>query len=595
MQITIKELELRNFLSFGNNITRLDFRNPGLISLAGKNAAGKSTILDALSFVLYGTPYRKIKKGELINRSNKKDLWTRLTFNKNTIKYRITRSLKPNTIKIEKWCDKQHEYVEQELLSTASLIQEDINNIFGIEYKTFRHIVCISPVANNTKPFLAMSPYEKRTLIESLFNLEVVSEMSRHVKSDKSSNKLEKRNLEENNTLLESLVKQSKNAITDARKTEETFSHNKQVTLDEFNNQLVTFQGKRDKLIVKLNAFKKALKPELEAKIKDKYTTSTTNIKELESQLYEKKYIIKDSTKKVNGFDGIDICPVCNTNVSKEHVVEELEKLGTLIKTASSEITDLKTNIEKAESIKETLKGNLSDLKEVKISINSVITSIDDTDRHIKHLEQHISAKEKEQLDLDFTKREQELETNTVRLEDGVSKFNKCCKLETIYETAEYLLSDSGIKTEFYHVVVPMFNKIVNEYIQNFELPVVINFNYEFDVTIKTLHGADTDLNYYSFSEGEKKRIEVAILLSFIKMSKTIANWSVNILLLDEILGQYLDKKGLDIVLESIREIATEEQLNVLVVSHKDMGEDTFDKKILITKTAMFSKLEVIN
>jgi DNA repair exonuclease SbcCD ATPase subunit len=593
MKITFKKMELRNFLSYGNSITTIDFNYPGLISLTGNNGCGKSVIGDALSYIMFGKPYRKIKINELVNRTNGKDLWVRLTFLQNDNKYRITRTLKPNTIKIEKW--EGGDYIELELLSSSKLIQEEINKIFGIEYKTFKHIVSIASGSTNSKPFLTMASHEKRSLIESLFNLEVISEMSRVVKSDKSSNKHELLNSQNSVNLLTSLVEQTRSTIQTSQDAIDNLEENKLKAIETINNELQELKVNYDDNIAKLHTYKKALDPEITKKIKEKHALVEAEHATKKKDLHQHQFQVKHSKETIKKFSDLDFCHTCNRPVDAQHKHDELKPVEDKLNESQDAIALLEEEITELGASLEVFKQNITDLNAAKFSIEGIIKMVDTLDANIKSLETKRTDKEQEEVSIDISKLEDDLKTNLIVLEESTSKLNKCVKLESIYETADYLLSDSGIKTEFYNIVVPMFNQSVNDYVQKFALPVVITFDYEFNVTIKTLQGDSPDVNYFSFSEGEKRRIEIAILLSFIKMSKAIASWSTNVLIFDEILDTGIDSEGLIMMLDSIRDIATEEQLNVFVISHKLLGNGSFDKTMLITKDAMFSKLQVIS
>jgi DNA repair exonuclease SbcCD ATPase subunit len=591
MKITFKTLRFRNFLSYGNNITEINFNNPGLISLSGKNGVGKSVIEDALGYVLYGKPYRKIKIKELVNRANKKDLWVELIFYQNQQKYRLTRTLAPASIKIEKWINAINEFEELELLSSTKLIQEEINKIIGIEYDTFKHIVAIATSAAQTKPFLTMPVWEKRSLIESLFNLEIISDMLRAVKSDKSANKHKLSSAESNKQLLQSMVTQTKNQLDSSRLAVKNFDENKNKTIKDYEMHIDRSNTEIDKHIETLKILKNVVKPDLIKKLKDKKAEHRKIIDELISKKGEHTGTIKHSENMIKSLNETDICPVCNTNVTEEHKEKEIKIFSDKKTTSSESIITIDEEVKSHKEKIKTIEANLDDLNIATHKIKSTMNNVESLKKNVANYMELIVKKRDEKIEVDLDEINQLLEENRKNLEDTVNIVNDCVKQESIIDIAMFLLSDSGIKTEFYNVVVPLFNATINDYIQKFELPVVIVFDYEFNVTINTVQSKDEDVNYYSFSDGEKRRIEIAILLSFIKLSKAIANWNCNLLIMDEILDSGIDSEGLKMMLESIRDIATNEQMSIYVVSHKVLDEEVFDRKMLITKDAIFSKI----
>jgi DNA repair exonuclease SbcCD ATPase subunit len=591
MKITFDKLEFKNFLSYGNAATTFKFNSPGLTVLSGVNGTGKSTLLDALSYALYGKPYRKIKIAELVNRINQKGLWVRVSFKQNQMKYRITRTLKPTTILIEKWNSDINEYEELELLSSNKLIQEEINKIVGIDYNTFTHIVAIGASTSNSKPFLTMSSWEKRTLIEVLLNLEIIAKMNKLVKADRSANKQQLALVKNNSTLLQGIVQQNENNLNSSRLTIESFENVKQEELATIQKRIDVDEERKKDLLTKIKTLKSAVKPELTEKLKSKKSTIESEISTIQDLIGEHNGTVRHNKKMIKQLEETQLCPVCNTDVTDDHRTTEIDKFNIATADAKVELKTLKEKLEEHKASLKTVNLNLSDLNYAMSTISSVFQDIDRVDHGIKSLLNQHNTKMAHELNIDIDLIEEQLATAETNLMETTDLVNEYTTKESIIETANFLLSDGGVKTEFYQVVVPMFNKTVNEYIQKFELPIVINFDLEFDVNIQTLQTKSENVNYHSFSEGEKRRIEIAILLSFIKLSKSIANWESNILVADEIFDNGVDAEGLNIMLEAIREIAMNDQLSIFVVSHKLLSNDSFDNKILITKDALFSKL----
>jgi DNA repair exonuclease SbcCD ATPase subunit len=596
MKITFQKIIFRNFLSYGNRDTELDFSTPGLISLSGKNGQGKSVLLDAINFALFGKPYRKIKINELINRTNKKNLWVQLYFQQNMTDYRITRTLGPASTKVEYKKINEAEYTELELLSSNRLIQDEINKIFGIDFDTFKHIVAIASSASQSRPFLALSAGDKRGLIESVFNLEIIGELFKLIKSDKSTNKSKILTSSQAVNLYTNLVAQLENQYNSALQTIASFTDNKtsmiknlltkkETTLTEITSQ-VDLAEKLSKFINK--EMYKTIEAEI-VQLNTQKESVTNSIGECSAQ-------IKHANKMLASLGGIDICPSCNTKITEEHRANEIAHFNYVV---DVKIEEKETLEKELHNIKYEIKlktKNLEDMNLAKNKVSNLLTKIDSLKENITEYENQIIEKEKEELNIDVTNIETLIKENTLNKETAISEQNECSEKEVILEIADFLLSDNGIKTEFYNIVVPIFNKTVNDYLKKFELPVVITFDYEFNYTIKSVQSQDSDINYYAFSEGEKKRIDISVMLTFIKLSKSIANWSTNIMIADEVFDGGIDNEGLTTILETVRGIAAEEQLSLFIVSHKILdNSEIFDRNLLVIKDNGYSKMMYID
>jgi DNA repair exonuclease SbcCD ATPase subunit len=333
------------------------------------------------------------------------------------------------------------------------------------------------------------------------------------------------------------------------------------------------------------------LKDDLKNKLIEKVSKFDEEIAEITAEIGGLKHETKAGKKVIKELNNNDICPACNTVITPEHKEKELKRFTTIIDTNKVQIKSLEADIKHKQEQKDVLTKNIETINTALHQIKTSTKLIEGIRKNIEDVKKNIEKKEAEELNLDLKSIEDNLKKNKTQLDELNNELQEYTEKESIMEVASFLLSDSGIKTEFYHSIVPLFNKTINAYITKFELPITITFDYEFNVTIRSVTSGNDDLNYFSFSEGEKKRIEISILLSFIKLSKTVANWSTNILGLDETLDSGIDGEGLQIMLDSIKDIASEEQLNVMIITHKVITSDIFDRKILVTKDSFFSKL----
>lgn len=592
MKITFQKLIFRNFLSYGNKDTVMEFSTPGLVSLSGSNGGGKSSALDALTFALYGKPYRKIKINELLNRTNKKNLFVQIYFQQNLVEYRITRTLHPNSVKVEKMNPTTGEFDELESLSSKALDQEQITQIFGIDFDTFKHIVAIASGASHSRPFLALPAGDKRKLIESVFNLEIIGELMKLVKADKSENKSA---LSTNSTtvdLYSRLVNQMTTQYNNSVSIINNFKDKKRDAITDLNNKRDAAFNEMQTLKSKVEMFEGFINRELYDEINDELSKQLLLVEESNKKIGECTARMKHAESVLSALDTNDICPSCNTQITDEHRRNEITNFSEIITNVVKDKKALQATIKNSNSIIAEKKKSLDDMAQAKLTYKTLVTKIDNMEKNIKEYDLQIQSKNNEELDINLQPMAEQIEENTENLNSAEKKYHSNLDTETILDIAEFLLSDNGIKTEFYSTITPFFNKTTNEYLSYFELPIVLTFDEEFNYTISSVQDKG-ELNYYSFSEGEKKRIDISVMLTFIKLSKSISNFNCNLILADEIFDGGIDSEGLILILETMKKIAAEEQLNVIIVSHKmNENSEVFDRNIVVSKEDGFSKME---
>ncbi len=594
MKFTVISLEFRNFMSYGNKDTVLHIGEPGVISITGKNGRGKSVNADALSMALYGKPYRKIKIKEILNWNNNSAAWLRVTFKVGMEDYRITRTISKSKSDIELHHKVEGKWKDIDLVSTSKLIQDEIDKLIGVQYETFKHIVAIGNSTTETKPFLAMPAGDKRKLIEGLFGLTSISLMNKVLKQDKSKVKTKL-------TLVESALELNRDSYkalsTQKVSTDQLlqdFEDNKRAFILDQELQQIEIISKIHKYKDVIEELNYVINEDEILKIKSSISEYETDNNQCSKNLGSCEALISHAKETIKTLQASDTCPICATSITEEHLSSEVNKLNSVIESNESQKSVLTEKVNSNNQSITDLKNKLNKISSIIRDISVAQTEVSKLESKVDSITGIIAAKNKEELVLNNAETlNNKLQSLKEDITLGEVEYKENAYKDKIIQIAEFLLSDEGIKTEFYNIVVPLFNTTVNDYLKKFGLDIAVIFNDVFDYEIHTMR--HKDVNYFSFSQGERSRIDISILLTFIKLSKTIANWDCNLLLLDEVIDQNLDSDGLQLILESIKSIAEEEDLTAMVISHKLSDSNfIFDREIVVTKEGGYSKMEEI-
>lgn len=551
--------------------------------ICGKNGDGKSTFLDVLSFCLHGKPYRNIKIAELINRKNKGKLFTECCFSVNDREYIITRCLLPNSIKITE------NGKEIDLLSSKKLNQEEIDKIIGIDSNLFRQVICLA--VNYNKPFLSLSSMEKRDIAESIFNIKVFGNMLKIMKKNSTGLKVQSEIHKKSLDLLESHISGIRKQLANIKSATKDFEKNKKADLDEVDEKIVKYSDEISVCQTEISNLNSSL---LDDEKKDFSLESLQkDLSSLEKSLSVEKFKIKQAQTDIDNLNSTDICTVCRTKLTAEHKEIEIGKLLEKIETAKSVSHDLDVEIFNLKSQIESKKKLLDTDKQARSEIGKHQEKISLLDREIFHLKNKRASIEERTLNFNVDLVNKDFETKKTEYTDLYQQYKDTQTKMKNHEIISSILSDSGIKTFFLRKMLPILNSKINMYLNKFELPIHLTFNEMMEETIRVL-GSDTEVSYFSFSEGEKKRIDISILFSFIEVTKVISNWNCNLLILDEILDSATDSAGLDKMMYAIKGMTYENKdLCIYMISHRidDNYKQLFDKIMIAKKTNGYSSL----
>lgn len=569
MKIDFKRITYRNFLSNGQteNVIELDTHKMNLI--VGKNGAGKSTILDALCFVLYGKPFReKITKNGLINSINKKDTLVTIDFDIGRNSYTVKRGIKPNVFEI---------YQNGDILDTEAKVSEQqkkLENILRMNMKSFRQIVILG--SSSYVPFMKLSTPDRREIVEDLLDLSVFSKMNVFMKDDLKDLKTQKidkeRELEfakkalksakdHNNEIEELQMGNIENLKNKAKSHKEEMAENKKELkscVDRYNSLLSQIEDKND--------------------VSEKARIIEKKISELDSR-------VKILDKQIKFFDDNDVCPTCNQKMDEDHANKSLKELKDSVEKDNNEKQDLETKLD-------TLNDRKNEITSIEKEIDKIKTRVSELKNNYNINKKSISLLREEVKDIMDKKKNktQSLDTHVKEVKKLNEELSKLTNEIETYGYVHKLLSDKGIKSKIVEQYIPVMNKLINAYLSEMELPINFELDSNFDENIKSKDREN--FNYYSFSEGEKQRIDLAILFTWRDITKMRNSITSNFIVMDEILDGSMDAEGLEDFLNIIKRLT--EDTKVYIISHKpETVGDGFERILSFKKVKKFSRMEI--
>ena len=567
--ITFKTIKWKNFLSTGNQWTSIDFRENNTNLIVGTNGAGKSTMLDALTFALFNKPFRKINKSQLINTTNERDCCVEIEFSINSRDYLIRRGIKPNIFDIEVNGEALHRQADDR--SNQKILEE---NILKVNYKSFTQIVILG--SSSFVPFMQLTGSNRRDVIEDLLDIRIFSAMNSLIKEKLRFQReqirsldLKKENLKDKSEMQVKFIKEiesrSKEDIKNKRdkikvlgiEADTHIEHNQllESNIEDIIKEQEEVTGAGEKL-VKLN--------NLKGKITQKVSTITKEHK-----------FFTDNT----------VCPTCSQNIEEEFRVNRIADVQTKARELKKGYNDLEESI-KTEQERERQFNKLSkEITKLNNDISQNNTRIGHNQRQIRDLEDEVQIIT-EQLKNRNTEHEK-LEEFKSSLKKTIDDISSKREESVHYDFAYSLLKDDGVKTKIIKKYLPFINQQVNRYMQMMDFYINFTLDEEFNETVKSpIH---EDFSYSSFSEGEKMRIDLALLFTWREVARVKNSVNTNLLIMDEVFDSSLDGFGTDEFLKIIRYIIKD--ANIFVISHKSELHDKFESVIRFDKVKGFSRM----
>ena len=568
--INFRTIKWKNLLSTGNqyNVVQLD-KSP-TTCVRGINGSGKTTMLDALTFVLFGKPFRNVNINQIVNSINAKDCVVEIEFTIDTSKYKVVRGLAPKIFNIEK------DGVPLDQTATVKDYQQILEkHILKMNYKTFCQVVILG--STNYIPFMRLSASDRRNIVESLLDIDVFSKMNDALKIRVLESKEELRRLESFRSGLETKIEYKKDMIQKIEeKSESQFQSYRKQETDEQN----TLDGIADKrLAIQQDISGLTLSVEAVDKKKDSLST----LFGLKKQMVNG---IKKATEDTAFYHDNTDCPVCQQSINAEFRECEIGKKKVRISELESALQKMTVMIEQTKKELETASSAVTEMQAKVSEFASLNSSAEASKRYIKQLRE-LQEKTKRELDSLQTERETLLK---LQLELDQSDIDKKTAIEASHtmDIASVLLKDSGIKRKIIRKYIPALNKIINKYLTAMDFFAQFTLNEDFVEVIKSRF-RDT-FSFENFSEGEKLRIDVALLLAWRDIAKMKNSANTNLLILDEVFDSSLDAVGTDEIVKILQTMGGTN--NIFVISHKsDQLIDKFHDVMSFEKVKNFSKI----
>ena len=566
--ITFKKIRWKNFLSTGNHETEINFEENQTNLIVGTNGAGKSTVLDALTFVLFNKPFRKINKPQLVNTTNERDCLVELEFTVNSREYLVRRGIKPNVFDIEVNGNPLHKQADDR--ANQRVLEQ---NILKLNYKSFTQIVILG--SSTFVPFMQLTTANRREVIEDLLDIRIFSAMSNLIKDKIREKKEQTKSLDLKKTNLKDKIKMQQNFIEELEnrgnanidannqkidKLDEEVAHymEQNTTLEEavtrHTKDQENFIGAGDKL-VKLN--------NLKGKISQKVGTITK----------EHKFFTENT-----------VCPTCQQDIEEEFRLNRISDAQNTAKELKKGFDELESTIEFEQQRERQFNALSQEITKLTHGISQNNTRISLNQRQIRDLEHEIQtiASNLQNRNTEHEKLEQFREN----LQKTIEYLSEKRQEIVHYDFAYSLLKDDGVKTKIIKKYLPFINQQVNRYLQMMDFYINFHLNEEFSETVKSpIH---EDFSYSSFSEGEKMRIDLALLFTWREVARVKNSVNTNLLIMDEVFDSSLDGFGTEEFLKIIRFVIKD--ANVFVISHKSGMEDRFESVIKFDKVKGFSR-----
>jgi DNA repair exonuclease SbcCD ATPase subunit len=567
--IRFKSIKWKNFLSTGNNWTQINFENSATTLIIGTNGAGKSTVLDALTFVLFNKPFRKINKPQLVNSTNEKDCRVEIDFNVGTREYRVVRGIKPAVFEI---------YVDGKMMNqdAAAADQQKYleNNILKLNYKSFTQIVILG--SSTFVPFMQLPAAGRREVIEDILDIRIFSAMNAVVKDKIRQNREEVKVLDLKKDNLADKVDMQKEFIRHLEEEAQQEIERKKNKIDTLNLDIDTLC----KNVLSLQKSENVQRANLESLSFD--TTKVRKLGNLRGKISQK---VSTLTKELKFFEDNTVCPTCTQSIEDEFRLNKITDAQNKEKELAQGLQDLETAIKEEEeregqwiALSKEVSKLSNDISQNNTRISGLQRQVGDLGNEIQRITDQLQNRNTEHEKLNQL--QEQLNTTydeLVQSKEGVSY------KDFIYS----LLKDGGVKTKIIKKYLPLINRQVNRYLQMMDF--YINFNLDEEFNEKVQSPIHEDFSYASFSEGEKMRIDLALLFTWREVAAFKNSTNTNLLIMDEVFDSSLDGFGTDEFLKIIRYVIKD--ANIFVISHKDGLQDKFQSVIQFEKVKGFSRM----
>jgi len=563
--IKLKTVRWKNFLATGNNFLEVQLDKEPMTLIVGKNGAGKSTLIDAITFSLFGKPFKKINKGQLMNTVNEKELITEIEFSIGSTEWKIRRGIKPALF---------------EIYSNGSIINQDAKStdyqkyledkVLKLNFKSFTQIVVLGSAS--FVPFMQLSANDRRVIIEDILDIGIFSVMKNLLKDRSASLKEETTDLEYEIKLVQEKINLHEKHLEEIKAKTDTKRKSDLDKIEETQKEIVKLNEEVEK--------HQDLVLSLMGSITDEKTSYTKN-RDMDKYRSQINKNLKKLHKDKRFFENNENCPTCEQDINEEFKKNKLGDLSDDLDEMNDGLVKLESEIDKVCLRLEEISTCNKKIQSEENEIRSKNTYINSHNKFIAHLNEELNKKDQE-VDVvkhDFLTKEL-VESKATRMQYVEQK--------KYYDILGTILNDKGIKTRIIRKYLPVINNHVNMYLKDMDFFVNFQLDENFQETIKSRHR--DDFSYYSFSEGEKKRIDIALLLTWRYIAAMRNSVNVNLLILDEVFDASLDQAGVDDLMKLFHLL---DKTNLFIISHKlDVLDDKFPAKITVEKVKNFTTME---
>lgn len=568
--ILFKKIRYKNFLSSGNNFTQVNLNTHQSNIIVGSNGAGKSTILDALTFVLFNKPFRKVNKPQLVNSINGKDCRVEIEFSIGKKEYKIIRGMKPNLFEI---------YVDDVMLNqdAANSDQQKFleQNILKLNYKSFTQIVVLG--SSTFVPFMQLPLASRREIIEDLLDIQVFSTMNNNLKDRMKQLNDDIRFTEKDLDLVNHRIETQESLIRELQTQSDNRIKEKETKISSLLEEENSILNQNDIL----NQY--VLDKSADLVNENNFIKKYDNLRNFKLKFKNK---ISNLTKENKFYESNNSCPTCKQDLDETFKLKKIESNSKSLKETEDAWGKLEEEIEKVTT-------EISKCNEINKDIQEKNSEVSKNNSLIRRIQKQISELESEILKIQKNKDSESDEKNQLLILQQTKKdyeklLSEHKENKDYYSVAANLLKDTGIKTRIIKRYLPVMNKHINQYLQQMDFFVNFALSESFEETIKSRYR--DDFSYSSFSEGEKSRIDIALMLTWRAIAKLKNSVDTNLLVLDEIFDSSLDSTGTDELSYILRNFTKD--VNLFIISHREHMVEKFDRVLKFNKVKNFSILE---
>lgn len=568
MAILFKKIRWKNFLSTGNEFIELDLGNTGSTLIVGKNGAGKSQLLDALTFSLFGKTFRNINKPQLVNSITKKETVVEVEFIVGKVNYKVVRGIKPTIFEV--YSNGQLMNQSAEMKDYQELLEKQI---LRFNYKTFCQVVVLGSAS--FVPFMQLPLGKRREIIEDLLDLQIFTTMNTLLKDKVAENTEQLKQNQNDQRLVSEKIKMAKDHLKELQTKNDQFIKEKKTAIKDLETKIQNARIILDELQTNIESKSEVVKT---------FGSVQSKVEKLKSLRVQMETKSSTLSKEIEFFTNHENCPTCKQKIDSDFSCE-------IVNTRQNDIAELEVGLLQLSQKYEETNNQLSELFSVQKELDNIRSKASHEALKIQLLDEQIQTIQKE-----ITEAKQQIKTSSdlkiIDLETELitlaNSYNELQENKQVLSAAASLLKDGGIKTKIINQYIPIINKLINKYLGEFDLFVEFYLDEQFNEVIKSRHR--DEFSYASFSEGEKQKIDLSILFTWRAVAKLRNSMSTNLLILDEVMDASLDGNAADDLLKILQNISNES--SIFVISHRENLHDKFENTIKFVKHKNFSKIE---